>query len=139
VAGDSSPIFTVPKHGANFARSIPRASETEAAETIPPRVAPKEEQLYAVFKEHVQDFDDQKQGYDEDLGGQVDQDTVQEMVKLRDTIEKAFMALKKAFPNAAETYPDIATDKRRVYVGLAQLRKANLFQTKYSTRTKPTS
>ena len=92
---------------------------------MPPRVQPTAEQLYDVFKEHVQDFDDQKQGYDEDLDGQIDQDTIAEMVKLRETIEKSFKALKKAYPNAAETYPDIATDKRRIFVGLAQLRKAN--------------
>ena len=91
-------------------------------ETMPPKAAPTPAQIYATFKERVEEFDDIKSVVDE-LGRVPPEDTLQELSDINKAIRKLAAEIKKSDPNSKDTYPDVGTHRSRVQLELMKLQE----------------
>ena len=92
-------------------------------EKMPPKAAPKIEQLYDSFTEKVEDYDSMKRCLDT-LGKLPASETLRKLDEANAAIRKLARDMKRTKPDFASEYPDVETERDRVFVSLLKLRRA---------------
>ena len=89
---------------------------------MPPKAAPKFEQLYASFTKKVEDFDKIK-GYLDTLGELPDK-FLRKLGEINKAIEKLWEDMERTNPYFESEYPDVWTEWSRIFFSLLKLRVA---------------
>ena len=89
---------------------------------MPPKAAPKFEQLYASFTKKVEDFDKIK-GY-LDTFGELPDKFLRKLGEINKAIEKLWEDMERTNPYFESEYPDVWTEWSRIFFSLLKLRVA---------------